>query len=238
MIIFLASQKGGSGKSTICASLAGLLGMMGYMVLIADADPQGTSADWVEARSQNRSLPLIEFAVATGTPDKFEKYMNALKPKYDFILVDLQGADTKDNRKKLLNADKIIFPFKPSQADLNTLKRINDMHKDLVAHKPELEGFYVLNECPTTSATEVKEARAFFEFYDIPLLPNVIHSRKIFRDTMASGMSASEMKNPKADDEIKALLAAVLGAQVEDIEAQVSHTRTRVSDNAPQTVGV
>lgn len=39
--ISVSNQKGGTGKSTVCSTLAALLAMLGYKVLMIDMDPQG-----------------------------------------------------------------------------------------------------------------------------------------------------------------------------------------------------
>jgi chromosome partitioning protein len=41
-VITLASRKGGVGKSTLTAHLAGFAHLVGYRSMVVDADPQGS----------------------------------------------------------------------------------------------------------------------------------------------------------------------------------------------------
>ncbi|MCK6053084.1 ParA family protein [Moraxella osloensis] len=52
MIILLGSQKGGCGKSTIAINIACSLANLGKDVVLVDADPQQSSANWVRDRDE------------------------------------------------------------------------------------------------------------------------------------------------------------------------------------------
>src|SRR3989344_5012051 len=53
MIIALLNQKGGVGKTTLATHIAGELAMQGKQVILLDADPQGSSLDWTQRRSDH-----------------------------------------------------------------------------------------------------------------------------------------------------------------------------------------
>ncbi len=237
MLICFSSRKGGSGKSTLLCSLAGLLALMGYEVLIIDYDPQGTAACWAEERTQIVDVPMVATLSAPSDSD-LKKNLKHVEGKFDYILVDLPGVDSEDNRKKLQHADKIVFPFKPSQPDLNTLEAVRDMRDRLLKARPEVESYFVLNECPTTTMTERSEARAYFEHYNVPLLPGTVQARKVYRDSMSIGLSVCEMGNDKAKEEIVDLLAEVLGISVDEILQQVRDNRVQTRDASIQSSDV
>jgi len=54
MRILVANAKGGVGKSTIAAHAAVRSGLMGYPVVLADADPQRTRWCWTQRRAAER----------------------------------------------------------------------------------------------------------------------------------------------------------------------------------------
>ncbi|QIQ74813.1 Iron-sulfur cluster carrier protein (plasmid) [Pseudomonas coronafaciens] len=56
MILLLGGEKGGSGKSCLAQNLAVWLQARGGDVLLLDADPQGTTADWAAERSAQGDL--------------------------------------------------------------------------------------------------------------------------------------------------------------------------------------
>ena len=58
MIVALLNQKGGVGKTTLATHIAGELAMRGLHVILLDADPQGSSLDWTQRRSQ-QGLPRL-----------------------------------------------------------------------------------------------------------------------------------------------------------------------------------
>lgn len=62
MIVALLNQKGGVGKTTLATHIAGELALRGQHVVLLDADPQGSSLDWTQRRSQ-QGLPRLFSAV-------------------------------------------------------------------------------------------------------------------------------------------------------------------------------
>jgi chromosome partitioning protein len=51
-VITLASRKGGVGKSTLTAHLAGYANLLGYRSMVVDADPQGSLTLWHSMRAR------------------------------------------------------------------------------------------------------------------------------------------------------------------------------------------
>ncbi len=50
MIILIGSQKGGCGKSTIAINIAAYLAKHKKDIVLVDADPQQSSANWVKGQ--------------------------------------------------------------------------------------------------------------------------------------------------------------------------------------------
>jgi chromosome partitioning protein len=48
MIVLIGSQKGGCGKSTIAINIAAYLAKHNKDIVLVDADPQQSSANWVK----------------------------------------------------------------------------------------------------------------------------------------------------------------------------------------------
>ena len=56
MIILVGGEKGGAGKSCLSQNLAVYLQTKNRDVLLLDADPQGTTTDWIKERDDNDDL--------------------------------------------------------------------------------------------------------------------------------------------------------------------------------------
>ncbi len=66
MIILVGGEKGGSGKSCLAQNLAVYLQYKNRDILLLDADPQGTTTDWVKERDENSVLKNIPSVQAAG----------------------------------------------------------------------------------------------------------------------------------------------------------------------------
>lgn len=210
MITVIASRKGGAGKSTITCNIAAILVSAGKKVAIADFDPQGTAMNWGNVRAERddvNSVPIIPCRAGKQAL----KTLKDLGNTYDHVLVDLQGVDSEENRYVLTLADKIILPFKPSQPDLDTIPYISEMIEQLQEIRPGASPYYVINEAPTTTGREKVEALEYFQNYDIKPIPTILHARKAYRDSMAYGLGAVELKDEKARNEISAAFSDIFG---------------------------
>ncbi len=113
--ILILNPKGGSGKSTIATNIASYFATQGKNVTLADCDPQGSSQDWLAARSESRDL--INGAVLKK--DSLEI------PKGTEILIMDTPAGVTDNRlnKFLSQAQTMVMPVIASPIDIRAAER-------------------------------------------------------------------------------------------------------------------
>ena len=111
MIILLGSQKGGCGKSTIAINIACYLANQGKDIVLVDADPQQSSANWVKDRDET-DLPKVHCVQRYGD---IKNTLKDLSQRYEYVVVDVAGHDSKELRTAMLVADLLIIPFRPSQ---------------------------------------------------------------------------------------------------------------------------
>jgi chromosome partitioning protein len=67
MIIAIANQKGGVGKTTTAVNLATALAAIGKRVLVVDSDPQGNASTGLGLDRKGREPSLYEVLIGTAT---------------------------------------------------------------------------------------------------------------------------------------------------------------------------
>jgi chromosome partitioning protein len=209
MIILIGSQKGGCGKSTTAINVCAELANLGHDVVLVDADRQCTSANWAMDRASHEKLAKVHCV------QKYENIRDTLidlDKRYGFVVVDASGRDSRELRTGMLAAHILIVPFRPSQPDLDTLPKMQEIITQAQDLNPDLQVFGLLTMVPNNPAIhEESDARDCLKDYPaIKLLSTIIHDRKCYRDAMSDGVGVVEMDNPKAKDEIKKLLAEIL----------------------------
>ena len=107
------SQKGGSGKSTVCRVLSVHAARLGFSVYLVDTDTQGTLTQWHEAR-ETEEPRRVEL-----TRDVLGKGMNALAAQgADFVFVDTPPNASEHLDDVFELADLVLVPIKPTPDDL------------------------------------------------------------------------------------------------------------------------
>jgi chromosome partitioning protein len=194
MIILLASQKGGAGKSTIAINIADYLDNP----LIVDADKQ---ANLVNSEFNGR------FKVAT-TYDNIKKDILAYKKKHKNIIIDVAGRDSPELRSGLLVADIAIIPFIPSQLDLSTLDTLTAILAKAKKLNKKLKCFAVINNAnPYQKHTVTKDAKEFIKDNSkIKVLDTVLHTRASYRYVFIKNKTIRELTDKKAKAEIDNLI--------------------------------
>lgn len=209
MIILIGSQKGGCGKSTISVNLCAELVRQGKDVVLVDADRQGTSSNWINDRNSDLQLKTIH---CIQKFDNIRETLRDLGGRYEYVVVDTAGRDSRELRSGMVAADMILVPFRPSQPDLDTLPRLNEVITEARDINTQLKAIAMLTMAPTNPViNETAEARAYLADYpDIRLLRTVIRDRKIYRDSMSEGKGVVEMDNFKARAEIQCLVQELI----------------------------
>lgn len=112
--IVINSQKGGSGKTTLCAHLAVQAERAGDgPVFVIDTDPQGTLSTWHEKREaeapQRAEVALADIAAGLR---QLEQHKAA------FCFIDTAPTRTDENVDLFRLADLVLVPIRPSPSDL------------------------------------------------------------------------------------------------------------------------
>jgi cellulose biosynthesis protein BcsQ len=121
MIIALAGQKGGTGKSTLACNIAGLLSKKHKTALI-DIDNQCSSTNWFNRRCSNVKNNKVKLFQSL---DK----LATIKKQFDHIIIDLAGKDSQELRQIVKISDVLLLPVNASMADINTLQYMTTITK-------------------------------------------------------------------------------------------------------------
>ncbi len=209
MIILIGSQKGGCGKSTTAVNIGAELAKRGNDVVLVDADRQCTAANWAMDRNNNPELPVVHCV------QKYENIRDTLldlDQRYGFVVVDAAGRDSRELRTGMTAANILVVPFRPSQPDLDTLPRMQEIITQARDLNSTLTVYGLLTMAPTNPVVhEADEAKEYLQDYpEIKLLQTILRDRKVYRDAMSDGLGVIEMDNPKATDEIQSLVEEIL----------------------------
>lgn len=208
MIILIGSEKGGVGKSTIATNLSALLMSQNKDVVLVDADRQSTSANWTQDRKSTGKVQVQ----CVRQYDDIENTIADLNKRYEYVIVDCQGRDSKELRTGLMVADKLIIPCRPSQPDLDTVPVMLSTIAMARRINSKLQVYCVLTMCPTNpKVNEVADSIAFlFRYPDLELVRTHISDRKVYRDAISEGLSVVEKGDAKTSEEINGILNEVL----------------------------
>lgn len=210
----MCGQKGGSGRSTIAENLTVWLSRQGGDVLLVDADDQGTVADftiWREASKDDIGYTMVRL-----DGGNVRKQVEALKPKYDHVVIDVGGRDTSSQRAALFVADMALVPIRPRSHDVWTLTKLIDMIKEIQAARPvPLIVHTFLNAADITSQENREASEALASMPELGFVPHAIKNRKAYAQAGAKGLTVFEVEQPdlKAVQEVETLFNAIIHEQ-------------------------
>ena len=194
-VIAVASQKGGSGKTTLAGHLAVAADRAGAgPVALVDTDPQGSLAEWWNARVAE--TPLFARTAAERLAEDIGR-MSELGIK--LLVIDTPPAIEATNSEVVRAADHVVVPARPSPHDLRaagaTVELVERLGKRLI---------FVINGA-TPRARITSEAVMALSQHGT-LAPVVIHQRTAFAASMIDGRTVMEIPDePRASAEVSTL---------------------------------
>jgi chromosome partitioning protein len=200
-IIAIASQKGGSGKTTIAGHIAVAAQDAGAgPVVLIDIDPQGSLTDWWNIRQT--TTPLFARASASRLAAGIDKIREL---GVRLLIIDTPPAITDAIVDAIALADFVIVPARPSPHDL----RAAGATVEIVERLGKPMAFVVNAATPRARiTTEAIEALAQHG----PLAPVIIHQRTSFAASMIDGRTVMEIAgDERSAAEIRALWDYVAG---------------------------
>ena len=207
MILTIACEKGGTGKTTIATNLAFARAKEGKDVVIVDTDPQGSASFWCGVREEENISPKVYSIQKIGKG--FTGQVTDLARRYDDVIIDAGGRDSTELRESLTIADIALIPLQASQYDIWTITRMDELIRNASVFNPKLSAYIVLNRASTNpQVRESSEAEEIIsDFENLSLISFSLKDRIIYRKSASLGKSVLEMNSQdlKANNEINEL---------------------------------
>jgi chromosome partitioning protein len=194
-VLALASQKGGSGKTTLSGHLAVQAQRVGAgPVVLIDIDPQGSLADWWNEREAE--MP----AFAQTTVSRLASDLQALRQQgFKLAVIDTPPAITLAIQSVIQVAELIVVPTRPSPHDLRAVGATVDLCER--SGKPLL---FVVNAATPKARITAEAAVALSQHGTVA--PVTLHQRTDFAASMIDGRTVMEVDpNGRSSQEVGAL---------------------------------
>lgn len=118
------STKGGVGKTTVTALLAGEIIRLGGTVTIIDTDQNQPLALWAEKHHLPDGIQVVSDHDDSGRT--ILKLIDAAKKQSDFVLIDTEGSENIRAAYAAQAADYVIVPMQFSELDLIEASKVSD----------------------------------------------------------------------------------------------------------------
>ncbi|HEY3916180.1 MAG TPA: ParA family partition ATPase [Stellaceae bacterium] len=205
MIITVAQQKGGAGKTTLAIHLALAWAVAGKRVAIIDIDPQASLSSWFRLRHERSgagSTPVEATAVSGWrVAGEVERQVR----DHDIVLIDSPPHAETEARIAVRAGRLVLVPVQPSPIDLWATRPILEL-----ARAEKTPALLVLNRVPSRAKLTGALLEAFAAL-DVPLAKTQIGNRVALAAAINEGQGILEYEpSSTAAREIKALAEEVL----------------------------
>lgn len=203
VVLTVAQQKGGAGKTMLAASLAAALAA-DRRVAVVDIDPQRSLARWHALRAARPSAAPVTFSDLSGW--RLPRELERLGGSHDVVIVDSPPQLEADARTAIRAASLVLVPLQPSPPDLWAAE--GTLRLAAEAGRPAR---IVLNRAPAAGrlrqSVEAEIARGGYA-----LLGATLGNRTGFAGAFAQGLGVTESApRSTAAEEMRRLLAEILG---------------------------
>lgn len=207
LVITIAQQKGGSGKTTVAAHLAVAMLQTGNSVALLDVDPQGSLGEWFERRETalGEDRAGLTFRTASGWGARREAKQMARD--HDIVVVDTPPKSDLEIRPAIEMAALVVVPVQPTPVDLWATRPTLEM-----AAKESRASLIVFNRAMNRALLTAEMIAAAGELGH-PIADARLGNRIAYPQSMGRGLTVLEnASNSAAQEEVTALAREVLNA--------------------------
>lgn len=184
MVITIAHQKGGVGKSTTTANLAVRLSK-DFNITVIDADPQQHTKKFNDKRDQ-------PFKVLS--PKTSNDLISMIKENKGLTLIDLGGYDSELGRTALFLSEWVFIPVSDSSYELDGLLTFEEKMSKIVKENEDIQCRVLVNRVHHSDKATHKALKSFLEgIKNFEAFETVIPVNKNYKDMLAKGKSITEL---------------------------------------------
>jgi chromosome partitioning protein len=200
VVITVAQQKGGTGKTTLAANIAAALAPSCRVALL-DIDPQKSLGRWHDLRrARLREAASLTFSDLSGW--RLPGELDRLKRSHDLVLIDSPPQLDTDARVAVRAADLVLVPIQPSLPDVWAAEGTLAL-----ADQERRRAHLMFNRAPPSSKLRDSIA-ADLAARRVPVLRSALGNRTGFAHAFAAGLGVTEAApRSTAAAELRALLA-------------------------------
>jgi chromosome partitioning protein len=202
LIITLAHQKGGVGKSTLATNLRGYFAGGGYKAALVDIDPQGSLSKLVRTFSEQVGREP-EHVIDRSAFKNYTELLALLEP-YDIAIIDTPPYLSKELEDVFAITNLVLVPCKASPLDFLAIGDTLDLIRATKTNRPELLAAVVLT-MTITGTDFTSSIRRELEKTEFPVLKTEIGNRVAYMRSLLRANTVLGDENRKAWDEIENL---------------------------------
>ena len=211
MIVLIGGEKGGTGKTTVATNLAAMRALAGRDVLLIDTDQQGSANYWAQSRDEAGVNPRVACVQKFGKGLPVE--VKDLAHRYQDIIIDAGGRDSVELRSAMVVANRAYIPIQPSQFDIWTLNRMDELIETAKGFNPDLQAWVIISRSSTNPSVHESDdtMEIMGDFPNLGLAGVSVRDRIAYRKAAKDGMAVCELKpkDPKAVEEMEVLYKEV-----------------------------
>lgn len=181
-VLVLASQKGGSGKTTLSGHLAVEAERSGLgPVALIDTDPQGSLSEWWNAR-----VAETPYFAKVALGDLSEALAHLQQSGVQLAVIDTPPAITESIAQVVAHADLVLIPTRPSPHDLRAVGATVE-----IAERHNKPLVFVMNAATARARITGEAAVALSQHGTVA--PVTVHHRVDFAASMVDGRTVGEV---------------------------------------------